>query len=211
MWPASLDLTVSHETAEKLKIYHGLLLKWQKAINLVSPKTLDESWIRHFADSVQVERYVSRESSLDGVGQPREIADIGSGAGFPGMVLAILRPDLEISLVESDERKCQFLRTVSRETNVRVSIFDSRIEEVAEELNPDFVTARALADVTKLIGYVEAWGVKNPNLECVFLKGARVDEELKDAQQLYSFDAQTYPSVTDPQGCILHLRNIRKL
>ena len=203
MWPDSYKVDVSHETHEKLKIYHDLLLKWQKAINLVSPKTIDEAWIRHFLDSAQIEQYVSRESS--------HVVDIGSGAGFPGMVLAILRPDLEISLVESDERKCQFLRTVSRETGVRVSIYNSRIEDIVGRLQPDVISARALADVTKLLNYCEEWVAKNPKLECVFMKGARVDEELQNASKLYSFDTQSYPSLTDDQGCVLTLKNIQKL
>ena len=107
MWPNSLDIDVSREMREKLEIYHRLLLKWQKAINLISPRTIQEAWIRHFADSAQLTRYipvasdVSRESSI--------VADLGSGAGFPGLVLAMLRDDLDIHLIESDQRKCQFL------------------------------------------------------------------------------------------------------
>ena len=203
MWPDSLGIDVSRESREKLEIYHALLLKWQKAINLVSPKTLDESWIRHFADSAQIERLVSRETQI--------IADIGSGAGFPGMVLAIIRPEFEMHLVESDERKCQFLRTVSRETSVDINVHNVRIEHVKDSINPDLVTARALADLTTLLAYVEPWTVQNPNLDCVFLKGARVEDELEAALAVYDFQQERCPSLTDSQGCVLKIKNISKI
>lgn len=200
MWPKSLNLDVSRETRDKLEIYHALLLKWQKAINLVSPKTIDEAWIRHFADSVQIEAFVSRESL--------RVADIGSGAGFPGLVLAILRPDIEVHLIESDERKCQFLKTVSRETSVDINVHNARIESCANQLRPDIVTARALADLHKLMGYMAPWVEMNPDLQCVFLKGAKINQEIESAAVDYAFLHEVFPSQTDSQGCILKLSNI---
>ncbi len=202
MWPETLNIDVSRETIEKLKIYHELLLKWQKAINLVSPKTIDEAWVRHFADSVQIEHYVSRESQT--------VVDLGSGAGFPGLVLAIMRPDLEVHMIESDDRKCQFLRTVSRETNVDVMVHNSRIEDVQDAFEPDLVTARALADLSLLLEYAEPWAIGNSDLECLFLKGVRVDEEISRAGVSFSFEAAQFPSITDSQARILHLRNISR-
>ncbi len=206
MWPKDLNIDVSRETHEKLELYHALLLKWQKAINLVSSKTIDEAWVRHFADSVQIDRHmpfdVSRESRI--------VFDLGSGAGFPGLVLAILRPDLKVRLIESDERKCQFLKTVSRETNVDVTVHNSRIEDVQNDICPDLITARALADLKTLLEYIEPWALASPNLQCLFLKGAKVEEELEGARKYFLFDCEQFPSVTDRQARILHLRNITR-
>ncbi|MEM7650507.1 MAG: 16S rRNA (guanine(527)-N(7))-methyltransferase RsmG [Pseudomonadota bacterium] len=203
MWPNSLNIEVSRETGEKLKIYHALLLKWQKAINLVSRKTIDEAWIRHFADSAQIEAHVSRESGV--------VVDMGSGAGFPGMVLAIMKPELKVHMIESDERKCEFLRTVSRETNVDVSVHASRIEEGYNLIKPDIVIARALSDLSSLLEYVMPWAEVNPDLECVFLKGAQAKQEIEAAKELYDFTVNTNPSKTDSEGCILKIKNICKI
>lgn len=202
MWPDSFNIVVSRETREKLEIYHTLLLKWQKAINLVSPKTLDESWIRHFADSAQIEPFVSRESLT--------VADIGSGAGFPGLVLAMMRPDIKMHMIESDERKCQFLRTVSRETNVDIMVHNTRIESCANQVAPDFLTARALADLQKLLNYIFPWVQGNPDLQCVFLKGAKLEQEIESARAGFDFSYEIFTSKTDSQGCILKLSNISK-
>ena len=203
MWPEPLGIDVSRESLEKLEIYHALLLKWQKAINLISNKTIDEAWIRHFADTVQIESNVPRETKI--------LVDLGSGAGFPGLILAILRPELDAHLIESDERKCEFLRTVSRETNVDVTVHISRIEDAYNLISPDIVTARALADLTTLLNYTQPWVEQNPALQCVFLKGAQADEELALAQEVFNFEQQKIASRTDPQGCILKLRNISKI
>ena len=197
MWPKSLGIDVSRESIEKLEIYHALLLKWQKAINLVSPKTLDEAWMRHFADSAQLAPFVSRESLT--------LFDIGSGAGFPGLVLSIICPNLEVHLIESDERKCQFLRTVSRETNVDVTVHNSRIESVDIGITPDFVSARALADLGALLDYCLPWIKTNPQLECLFMKGARASAEIEAAHESYDFECESVSSKTDPEAGILHL------
>ena len=147
MWPESLGLDVPRESIEKLDTYHALLLKWQKAINLISPKTIDDAWVRHFADSAQLSGYIPEGA--------KTIMDWGSGAGFPAMVLAMLRPSLDVHAVESDERKCQFMRTVSRETSVPIRIHTQRIEALElDSVNPDIITARALASVSVLLDYV---------------------------------------------------------
>ena len=125
-----------------LKHYYGLLLKWQKTINLVSPSTLDDAWNRHFEDSIQVVSYIPENMKI--------LCDIGSGAGFPGLVIAIERPDIQVHLVESDSRKCAFMRTVSRETNLsNVTIHNDRIENVIGDIDADYVSARALASLNK--------------------------------------------------------------
>ncbi|MGH1398601.1 MAG: 16S rRNA (guanine(527)-N(7))-methyltransferase RsmG [Alphaproteobacteria bacterium] len=205
MWPSDLlpDLNVSRESIERLEIYHALLLKWQKAINLVSGKTLDEAWVRHFADSAQIVAHIP-----DGV---KVIADMGSGAGFPALVVAILRPDIAVHVIESDERKCQFMRTVSRETGVSVRIHTSRIESVdPQEIKPDLITARALASVVQLFDYSAPFLAQNPALQMLFLKGAQVEGELREARELYDFGVEQFASVTNSDAAIVRFGSIKK-
>ena len=118
----SPKIDLSPETLEKLQIYHGLLVKWQEAINLVAHSTIDGAWNRHFLDSIQLVNFISPDV--------KTLIDLGTGGGFPGMVLAIVRPDIEVILVDSDSKKCEFLKTVSRETNVTVKVFDERLEKL---------------------------------------------------------------------------------
>lgn len=193
---------VTPETMDKLKVYHALLLKWQKAINLVSGSTLDEAWERHFADSAQLAAHIPA-----GV---KTLVDLGSGAGFPGLVLGILRPDLETHLIESDERKTQFLKSVSRETGVKVIAHDRRIEDAAPGLRPDLVTARALASLEELFGHCAGWAAQNPALEMLFLKGQGADVEVEAARQAYDFDLRSAPSITSPAARILHISGLRR-
>jgi len=205
MWPSDLlcDLDVSRESIEKLEIYHALLLKWQRAINLVSGKTLNEAWLRHFADSAQMVPYIPEHV--------KSIVDFGSGAGFPALVIAILRPDLEVAVVESDDRKCQFMRTVSRETDAPIRIINARIESVSpDDISPDLLTARALASVSELLNYAVPFVQKNGALEALFLKGERVSEELTEARTCYDFEHVLHPSVTNPDASILHLKSMLK-
>lgn len=204
MWPKDFDLDVSRESLEKLEQYQALLFKWQKAINLVSPKTLQESGVRHFADSVQLVCYIPAHVKV--------VMDWGSGAGFPGAVLAIVRPELDFTLVESDERKCQFLRTVSRETSATMRIENARIEDVVEDCEdvPDLITARALKSVQVLLNYVWPLIEKKPALQLLLLKGEAVQQELDEAWAHYDFDVQTWPSVTNSLASIILLSGIRK-
>jgi 16S rRNA (guanine527-N7)-methyltransferase len=140
------DLTricdVSRETIQSLRVYANLLEKWNKTINLVSKSTINHMWERHFLDSAQLWPHIPENA--------KTLVDIGSGAGFAGLVLAIIgkekNPNLRVVLIESDTRKCAFMRNVSRETNINVEIITKRIEEV-DDLKADVVTARALATV----------------------------------------------------------------
>jgi len=202
MWPKDFDLNVSRESFEKLEQYQVLLFKWQKAINLVSPKTLQESGVRHFADSVQLSQYIP-----DGV---KTVMDWGSGAGFPGAVLAITDPDIHFTLVESDERKCQFLRTVSRETSATMRVENARIEDVVSECEavPDLITARALKSVSILLDYARPLIEQKPELQLLLLKGENVRQELDEARDSYVFDVQSWPSVTNPLASVVLLSNI---
>lgn len=195
---------VSRETFEKVSVYHDLLLKWNKAINLVSPKTLDEAWHRHLIDSAQVEKYIQKNI--------QHYADLGCGGGFPGLLIAMMRPDLNVHLVESDERKCQFMRNVSRETSLQnVSIHTKRIEQAYDDVQPDFITARALASLDKLFNYCLPWVEEKPDLGFCFMKGFKAQEEITEAQQNFSFNIEQYDSITDENAKILVIKELNSL
>lgn len=202
MWHKDLPFTVSRESLEKLEHYEALLHKWQKTINLVAPSTLKETGVRHFLDSAQMLPHIPTHV--------KSVLDIGSGAGFPGMVLAILDSGRAYTFIESDQRKCHFLQTVSRETGVSVQVVNSRIEAAIGTQDADIITARALADVSKLLGFVESLPLKNFAIECLFLKGEKIESEIAEAQSHYGFDHDIHPSLSDSRGHILHIRNIRK-
>lgn len=195
---------VSRETDEKLRLYHALLLKWQEKINLISPNTISDSWERHFEDALQLLPRIPA-----GV---KTVYDLGSGAGFPGLVLAIARPDLSVTLIESDSKKCAFLQAVSRETGVSVSIQNKRIESAVSVLPaPDLVTARALASLEALFAYVQPWAVNNGDMAMLFPKGASWREGCKAAQAAgWVFDCTDWPSQTDVAARILLFKTLGK-
>ena len=180
----------------KLKTYHDLLLKWQKTINLISPTTIDHAWERHFEDSIQLNDYIPEGT--------KTICDIGSGAGFPGLVLAILNPDIEFYLIESDTRKCAFLKNVSRETSCEnVVIHNDRIENKIGDIKADLITARALASLRSLIDY----GYPH-HQNYLLLKGKNWQDEISEAEKKYAFDVQDLSSKTDDYARILIVGNI---
>ncbi|MBK66711.1 MAG: 16S rRNA (guanine(527)-N(7))-methyltransferase RsmG [Rickettsiales bacterium] len=190
---------VSRETLDKLKTYEALLYKWQKAINLVSNATIKDAEIRHFLDSAQLYDYLNNDV--------QSVVDIGSGAGFPALVLAILRPDIEFSVIESDQRKCTFMATVSRETSMNnLTIHNERIENV-EGLNADVVSARALKDLNTLFGFATMFEPKF----CLFPKGQNYAQEVAQAKENgWSFDFEEKQSITDENAKILKITNLVK-
>lgn len=183
---------------DKKKTYMRLLRKWQRSINLVSNSTLGEAERRHFDDSLQL---------LDLLPEQGVLFDIGSGAGFPGLVLAMARPDLDVTLIESDTKKCTFLSTVSRETQTPVNIVNDRIESVSRETIPAIVTARALAALDKLLYYCLPWAEANRELEMLFLKGENVAAEIAAAEKKYSFESAVLPSKTG-NGAVVRVWNL---
>jgi 16S rRNA (guanine527-N7)-methyltransferase len=188
------DLNVSRETYEKLKIYEELLLKWQKTINLVSRGTLDQYWERHVLDSLQIIPYIKGKSILD----------IGSGGGFPGMVLAMVG-DWEVVCVDADRRKMLFLAEVARMTNTIVHLATSRIEQI--QLNRfDTVCARGFASLTKLLDIM----IQLRSEYGVFLKGAKLNAELKEAAEKFDFKYEMHPSRTSKNSHILTVYSIEK-
>jgi len=140
---------------------------------------------------------------------PLNLFDIGSGAGFPGLVLAMLRPDLKVHLIESDHRKCTFLSTVSRETMTPAVIYNERIESLSTEIIPDIITARALAPLDKLLGYALPWAIKNPALILLLLKGEKAENEITTARQNFDFTLAECPSRTDKAARILRITELR--
>ncbi|HYD19456.1 MAG TPA: 16S rRNA (guanine(527)-N(7))-methyltransferase RsmG [Patescibacteria group bacterium] len=191
---------VSRETLDKLETYDALLRKWQKAINLVGPTTLDVAAERHFYDSAQVFRYIP---DIDVT-----LADLGSGAGFPGLVLAMLGVR-DVHLVESDIRKATFLREVSRETSTPVTVHDRRIEETAIP-NVSVVTARALAPLKDLIGHLARLQTLGHPIYGVFAKGLQHGEEIDQARKEWDFDLEVFASESDMAGKLLRVKNVVK-
>lgn len=187
---------VSRETMGRLETYLGLLLKWQPRINLVGPATLRDPWRRHFLDSAQLLPLLPESA--------RRLADLGSGAGFPGLILAILgAPD--VHLIESDQRKIAFLREVAAATATPVTLHPTRIETIPT-LSADVVTARALAPLARLLAYgIPCLGPKGV---CLFLKGEQADQELAAAKAGWSMAVERFPSQSDPSGVILRLSAI---
>jgi 16S rRNA (guanine527-N7)-methyltransferase len=182
----------------RLQIYADLLLKWQAKINLVGPDTLPDVWSRHMLDSAQLAPYIPHGA---------KVADLGSGAGFPGLVLAILRDDLDVHLVESDQRKCAFLREVNRATQAKASIHNTRIEALGS-LQADVVTSRALAGLDKLLEFADIHRLSTG--KCLFPKGKRWAEELTAAQKAWKMAALQHPSRTEPAGRVLELLEINR-
>ena len=194
--------TPQSQNLELLKTYQHLLETWQPKINLISSSTLPNAWDRHFVDSLQLLSYLPQEKL--------SLIDLGSGAGFPGLVLAIERPEtLEVTLVESDLRKCLFLETVSRETKIKVTVLRSRIESLFDESKKDVITARGLASLSLLLEYV--FPFMKENSMALFLKGKEVEKEIQEAQKKWDFSLEIFPSLTDPRGRILKVKQLKRI
>lgn len=188
----------SDETIAKLDLYAALLEKWNAKINLVSPTTLDDVWGRHIQDSAQL--YPIIKPLWD---QSKIVADLGSGAGFPGLVLALLGIG-NIHLIESDQRKCLFLQEATRQMGVDVKILNQRLEKV--DLKADIITARAFAPLPRLL----EWGydISHPGTSWILLKGQDVEVELTDAHKLWHIEATTESSAIGTTGYVAHLKEV---
>ena len=187
---------VSRETADRLEVYITLLKKWNKTINLVSSRSLDDPWRRHILDSAQLARHIPNKKA--------RIVDLGSGGGLPGLVLALMLPGADVHLVESDKRKSAFLREASRELDCKVSIHVERIESVIDTIpNIDIFTARALAPLPKLLKYIEP--ALNEKKVCIFHKTEGIDKELDMLNSDILKFVRVLDSISDPRGRILVL------
>ena len=194
---------VSRETLDRLTCYENLLQRWNRSINLVSARSLADFQTRHLADSLQ----------LLALAPPTSVhwADLGSGAGFPALPVAIVAaetfPALRITLVESDKRKAVFLETIIRETGISCKVLASRAEAL-DPLKADVVSARALADLKTLLDLLYAHG--HESSIGLFPKGRSVDDELTRVEGLWNFDLEIVRSTTDPHGVILKIGDLSR-
>ena len=189
-------MDVSRETLRRLEQYANLLVKWQGSLALVGKSTLPDLWRRHMLDSAQLLFHVPTNS--------KGWLDIGSGAGFPGMVLAILGAD-DVHLVESNRKKCEFLHEVARQTETAVHIHAARLEE----LTPwpiNVVTARAVAPLDELLNLAQPF--ISQGTRCLFLKGQHVARELTDAGKYWKMSVERKVSASDHSGTILSLTEV---
>ncbi|MER2604987.1 MAG: 16S rRNA (guanine(527)-N(7))-methyltransferase RsmG [Siculibacillus sp.] len=201
---ARLDeiVTVSRETRERLALYVELVRKWQKSQNLVAPSTLAHLWERHVADSAQVVALLPHA---------RRWIDIGSGAGFPGLVTAILSAEREgavVHLVESNRGKAAFLRTVARETGAPAIVHARRIEDFSRDFEEpvDAVSARALAPLVELCGFAAPHVARGA--VAVFHKGQDFASEVHEATLSWDLDLLEHPSRVERSGRLIEIRQI---
>ncbi len=194
---------VSRETFEKLEAFAALVKKWTPKINLISKSSLPDLWDRHIVDSVQLYQMVPHDGKW---------VDIGSGGGFPGIIIAILREMAGVSggvtLVESDQRKCAFLRTAIRELDLNANVISERIEDIPP-LNADIISARALANINTLLGFAERH--LKPEGIAIFPKGETWRKEHEDALHLWSYSYEAISSTTNPAAAILKIKDITRV
>jgi 16S rRNA (guanine527-N7)-methyltransferase len=196
------DLGVSRETRDRLEALLGLTARWTQRINLVSAESLEDGWRRHIIDSIQVHRAAPAAMHW---------ADLGTGGGYPGLVVAILEAEraapAQVTLVESDARKCAFLRTALRECAITASVVTGRIGALAP-LGADVISARALAPLDQLLAYADHHLA--PGGMAVFPKGARWRNEMAAAERNWTFKADEIPSITDPDAVLLRIGDISR-
>ncbi len=188
---------VSRETLARLKAYGDVLVDWNARHNLVAKSTLPDLWKRHFWDCAQLASLIPETA--------HSLADLGSGAGFPGLVLAAMRPGLSVTLHEATTKKCLFLQAAADRMGLKVEIANARLEDLPPRAF-DVVTARALAPLPQLLAYAQKFS--GPNGVCLFLKGQNVGVELTEAHKYWSMKASQVPSQTDPSAAIVVVREL---
>jgi len=192
--------TLSRETLARLEAYVSLLEAWNTRHNLVSRQSLAEVWRRHVYDSAQLCAFIPGDAAT--------LVDLGSGAGFPGLVLAILlagRPSFHAVLYEATRKKCEFLAHVASRLNVPAEVRNQRIEDAGPEPF-DIVTARALAPLDRLLAYAQPF--QGPRTLNLFPKGQSALTELTEARKIWRMRVTQHPSRSDPSGVILAIREL---
>lgn len=199
-----VENTVSRETMELLKAYEASLHEWQKKFNLVSNSSLENAWNRHFMDSIQLFKYIPKSA--------KTLCDFGSGAGFPGMVLAIMAvektPYLKVCLIESIRKKTLYLNEVAKIAGVSVEIINERIENLSPR-RFDVITSRAMASLKDLLNYTQKFFGKET--VCLFPKGKSYAEEISEAKKYWKFNCKIVPSEQSDEGVILIVTDLSKL
>jgi 16S rRNA (guanine527-N7)-methyltransferase len=186
---------VSRETLAHLKAYAGLLGDWSARHNLVSARSLDDLWRRHFWDSAQLASFIP--------GSARTLADLGSGAGFPGLVLAeLLRGRVAVTLYEATAKKCRFLEAVAQRLQLQVEVQNLRIEDAPRRAF-NIVTARACAPLPRLLHHAQHFS--GPGTLCLLLKGQNVEVELTEARKSWRMTVRQHQSLSDASGVILEI------
>lgn len=198
-------LAVSRETLARLDVYVAQLTKWQRSINLIAPSTLSAIWSRHVLDSAQLAHRFP---------EPAIWLDLGSGAGFPGLIVAILKigqPDVRVHLIESDTRKAAFLQDTARATGAPVTVHSKRIDSVLSRPPEgiEMITARALAPLDQLIDWCAP--LLEKGVEACFMKGRETDVELTRTAKSWRLDVDLIPSITDPDARIVHVRRVERV
>lgn len=199
---------VKQAAIDDLTRFGQILAERNAVMNLVGPATIPHYWSRHVLDSAQL---------LNHAPHARTWADLGAGAGFPGVVLAILLKHLstdtvqpltgcQVFLIDSLSKRCRFLSEIVRELNLPATVINDRAEAVS--LKVDVVTARAMAPLPKLLGFAE--GFFQRGAEGWLLKGETVDSEIEDAQKVWSFQADKFSSLSDPRGRVVHIRSVHR-
>ncbi len=192
---------VSRETLNRLKLYEDLVRKWNPAINLVSRSTVADIWDRHFADSAQAYYIAAPETG--------HWIDLGSGGGFPGAVVAILakefHPGLSVACIDSDSRKCEFIRTLSRRVEIPIGVHSQRVKDMPPQ-NADYVSARAVAPLPRLLPLVHRH--LSATGTAVLHKGAKADEEIEAALESWRFTVEKRSSPLNPDSVILRIGDL---
>lgn len=193
---------VSRETFERLQAFEQLFLKWNRSINLAAPSTLDDVWRRHILDSAQLARIAPAATRW---------VDLGSGGGFPGLVLGFLlqeRPGASIDLVESNRKKASFLQSVIGQFSLPARVLAKRIDDSYALVSaPEIVTARALAALPDLLDLAAPWLTKGAR--AMFHKGRDYRAEVEESTHRWAFDLVEHSSMTDPHGVVLEITNLR--
>jgi len=193
-------LNVSRETFDVLQHYVRVLRTWQKSLNLVSAHSLAHVWRRHIVDCAQLYAHIPPDAHT--------LADMGSGAGLPGLILAILsrsRPNFHITLIESNSKKCGFLRYAAADLGLDVTILRARLQ-TARPAPVDVLTARALAPLNTLLFLAQPYrhsAQSRQTTRCLFLKGQDVEQELTATAKCWKLESTLFPSLSDPSGALL--------
>lgn len=199
---SDIGVSVSRETIERLESFSALTAKWTKKINLIAKSTVPDIWNRHIVDSAQIYQHA---------GTAQHWVDIGSGGGFPAIVAAIIakehHPETRFTLIESDARKCTFLRTAGRELDLNLYVITQRIEET-EPQGADIVSARALGSFANLLPLLERH--LSPTGTALLMKGETYAQEIAEVSSDWDFDLTEYPSITNPDSRILSLKRITR-
>lgn len=194
-----------NKVLQNIKNYATLLSMWNGAFNLIAPKSASDLWGRHIIDSAQLWPYLPSTLATIPKTAPPHLVDLGTGAGLPGMVLAMMGWP-RVTLVESNQKKCQFLHEVVRRLSLsHVTIVQQRIEKTVS-LQADIIVSRALASLKTLLSW--AYPHLNPLGRCVFHKGERWQEELTEAQKYWTMNMTSYPSLTDGAGVVLEINQL---